>query len=890
MASQKNRHMAIVIDLGDKGKSTGSGEDDVLLLRGLRGTSGISDSFSYELELLSHDNNLGNSPLHKNATIVFRDQEGSPKRYINGEIFEFAVCGMAFIPRENVDERLFLYKARLAPALEELKHSCRTKIHTGESVKDIVDGVFSQAATTNFGYSNPLPQNYCDSSKLSASYKKLACCVQYQESDFDFVSRLMQSEGISYYFTHQQGSHTMVLIEKNSDFQTHSKNIDYDYSNINAGVYSFTQNERLIPYSTDTYPKSRDFSYRLMDNSHNGDLGDVSGDPNAIYNVYADSARFLDKKEEMDARLTSFKQFLRERSVVEKYDWSGNTHWIDVDSGMKFVMNKFPVGGAPGVNILVCQTSTTSSCRYDLDGPGMQPIEDYENIFDMRFQAMDSNKTFRPAMNTSKPKVYGLQTGIIITNTGDAKNVTESDEFARVKVKPHWGDSTATNGDEFCWARVARDRANNGHGLFSLPRVGEEVVVSFVNGDLEEPLVVGSVYNSHCKPPMAISSTSNNQPDMLLRSRQVSKNNTWNESDAVVAQSAPVDEIDMSELKKEDERKGYHEISLSDTEESERVGLYSNGEILAQAPEDIVVKAGKKIMIEAGEEIELKVGSTTLVMKEEEVHIKRGINSDFRMSNLSIDLHSWEITINGILGAKLKSLMSSVMCEPLSVDIFGLETSTKAGLMNIGTIKSFIAAGFGFPKMLGMGSDTSENVEFGINMLFTASSLMLLREGKALLGASFISQAGSEVKIEAGFASIFGFPVPALVPGDMTIMTTELHKRVLGEEDEEVVEHEEVVVEHQEQRVQDDGVVVDEDHAAVEQDAVVVGRDEAVVEHAEAIVAREADAVAEERNAAAVAVVVAAQDEDIAVDERAIAVESRDAGVENVADGVQLTE
>lgn len=796
MASQKNRHMAIIVDLGDKGKSTGSGADDVLLLRGLSGSDGISDSFSYDLELLSNKNDLGTSPLHKNATIVFRDPNGNPKRYINGEIFEFAVCGMVYVPRENVDERLFLYKARLAPALEMLKHSCRTKIHTGESVKDIVDGVFSQAATSNFGYSNPLPANYCDSSKLSASYKKLACCVQYQESDFDFVSRLMQSEGISYYFTHKQGSHTMVLAEKNSDFSTHSGDIDYDYSNAYAGIYSFTQNERLIPYSTDDYPKSRDFSYQLMDNSHEGGLGDVSGDPNSIYNVYADSARFLDKKEEMGARLTSFKQFLRERSVVEKYDWSGKTHWMDVDAGTKFVMNKFPVGSTPGVNILVSHTSTTSTCRYDLDGQGTQPIEDYENIFDTRFQALDSNKTFRPAMNTPKPKVYGLQTGIIITNTGYAKHVTESDEYARVKVKPHWGDSTTEHGDEFCWARVAQDRANNGHGLFSLPRVGEEVVVSFVNGDLEEPLVVGSVYNSHCKPPMSISSTSNNQPDMLLRSRQVSKANTWNEFDAIVEQSAPVDEMDMSDLKKDDKRKGFHELSLNDTRDEERVGLYSNGKILAQAPEDIVVKGGKKITIEAGEELELIVGHSKISLTEDVINaaiLKKtdiqlvpylwdaeipGTGTFMKLQPDELKISSIDIKLLGWLSASMSSLFAGTEAGLMDHSTHGIAIGNASGIQPTTAIDAFT-----YFSAMSKGKDVDPSQFSHLIALLTAGGciISLLTEGYGF-GSGFVNLEGSEHAHLPGFMNVplIG-PVPlSFVLGKHEIKSTgSMHSETL---------------------------------------------------------------------------------------------------------------
>jgi type VI secretion system secreted protein VgrG len=450
-------------------------EDDALLLTSFNGTEQLSRLFTYRLEMLSENAAINAADLvGRNVTFGLRLPDDSLRHY-NGFVARFAAHGRG--------DRLALYSAEVVPWLWFLTLTAKCRIFQKLSVPEIIQKVFGALNFTDF-----------ETSQISGSHPKREYCVQYRESDFNFVSRLMEHEGIFYYFRHENGKHTLVLADSASGYKdapeqearlAHNLNSPQPKDNLTAwehrlefrpGKYTHTDYNFTIP-STNLLTSSS--SVIKLPNASKLEIYDYPGE----YENRGDG--------ESEARLRMEEQEVP-HDVVE-----GQSKCRTFSPGLKFKVAEHHIHSEEGKGyvLVTVQHQAVQPGSY-LTGEATKPL-DYTN----RFTAIPDSVAFRPPRLTPKPLVHGSQTAVVV---GPAGEEIYTNEYGQVKVQFHWDREGQKNENSSCWVRVAQASAGNNWGTVFLPRVGQEVIVSFLEGDPDRPIITGCVYNADEKPPYAL--------------------------------------------------------------------------------------------------------------------------------------------------------------------------------------------------------------------------------------------------------------------------------------------------------------------------------------------------------------------------------------------------
>jgi len=433
---------------------------DKLLLRRLRGEERISGLFHFSLELQSEDPSLDFSKvLGKSATVTVLLADGS-KRYINGIVGRFVQSGG--------DTRFVNYYAELHPWLWLLTMSADCRIWQNKSVVDIVTGLFSELGFTDY------------KNATTGTYDPLEYCVQYNETAFAFVSRLLERAGISYFFEHADGKHTLVLADDSSAFSDCP-----GAATVAVGTYGtwVQQNiltacaleQNVIPgkYAVD------DFGFETPSTDLLGTSDSAKATNGAARRIYEYPGGFTKK----DPGAAVAKLRMEEAEVANK-----------VLRGAGYCRAFF--AGA--------KTTVEKHYRADVNASYLLLAVEHaggEDEYSNSFEAIPADVPLRPARTTPRPVIAGTQTALVVGKSGEE---IWTDKYGRVKVQFHWDQKGKSDENSSCWIRVAHGWAGQGWGAMFLPRVGQEVVVTFLDGDPDRPLITGAVYNAQQTVPYAL--------------------------------------------------------------------------------------------------------------------------------------------------------------------------------------------------------------------------------------------------------------------------------------------------------------------------------------------------------------------------------------------------
>ncbi len=442
---------------------------DKLLLQGFSGQEEMSRLFSYDLDLRSEDKNLKASDIvGKNVTIRVELPEGD-FRYFNGVIQRFAYCG--------TDDRLSIYRATMVPWLWFLTRTSDCRIFQEKSVPDVIKQVFSDLGFSDFevnlqGTHNPWDYN-----------------VQYRETDFNFVSRLMEEEGIFYFFKHEKGKHILVLGDKSDAYKTcKEKQVNFQY---NLGDLSSTDelNSWMHQYEFRTgkwahtdYNFETPITSLMAKTNSKVKIGD-----NSKFEFY-DYPGEYEKKADGDNDVT-----LRMEEEEVGYDVvRGTSSCRSFSPGHKFTVAKHHNPSEQGGYVLT-SVRHQASIGGSYVGGGAD-TGGYENSF----TCIPDKVVFRPARTTPKPLIHGVQTAVVVGPAGEEIYV---DKYGRVKVQFHWDREGQKDEKSSCWIRVGQTSAGRKWGSMFIPRIGQEVIVTYLEGDPDRPLITGEVYNEQQMPP-----------------------------------------------------------------------------------------------------------------------------------------------------------------------------------------------------------------------------------------------------------------------------------------------------------------------------------------------------------------------------------------------------
>lgn len=432
---------------------------DKLLLRGFHGEEQISGLFHFTLEMVSEDNSLDASKIVGESATVTINLPDESQRYLNGIVGRFIQAG--------TDARFTTYYAELYPWFWQLTMTADSQIFQNQSTPDIITAVFSDLGFTDYR------------NALTGTYSPREYCVQYQETAFDFVSRLMEDEGIFYFFEHEDGKHTLVLAD---DADAHA-----DCSGMEEALYKpwapnwpdvdiithCTLEQQVTPgkYAMD------DFNFEIPETDL---IADVTGKSGKM-RIYEYPGGF-DKK---DAGEKKANVRIEAHELPTKVI-RGDGHCRAFRAGYKFKLTEHDREDA-NVTYVLRRISHSAT------------VDTYGNSF----EAFPVDTPFRPPRTTPKPVVAGSQTAIVAGKSGEE---IWTDKYGRIKVQFHWDQKGKKDENSSCWIRIAQGWAGKQWGGIFLPRIGQEVIVSFLEGDADRPIITGSVYNAQQTVPYTLPS------------------------------------------------------------------------------------------------------------------------------------------------------------------------------------------------------------------------------------------------------------------------------------------------------------------------------------------------------------------------------------------------
>ncbi len=465
--TQANRFFAIDTPLGT----------DVLLARSMTIREELGRPFHIDAELLSEDPKIKFDDIVGHPVAIRLALGTGKDRFFNGCVSQFS--------QEGEVAGLALYRATIVPWFWFLSRSSDCRIFQKKTPIDVIEEVFGEYSGAKF------------EKGLTATYEKREYQVQYRETDFNFVSRLLEQEGVAYFYEHTDKNHTMVLADNPGAYKPFPgfEKVRFDRggskrSDESRGISSWVMTKTVAP----TKVVLQDFNPLLPSTTilANGEI--------TRKHAMADGEIFdypgeYEKKAEGDSYA---KRRIEElQSAHEVVRGSGNCRGIAC--GHVFELEgQMPRDDVKGKKWLV--TSATYRLRgddYQSGGSSGGP----EDAFECSFTAVESTIPFRPARSTAKPNISGPQTALVVGTSGEEITV---DEHGRVKVKFHWDRQAKGDENDSCWVRVSQVIAGKGWGQFHTPRHGEEVIVEFLEGDPDRPIITGRVYNGENKPPYAL--------------------------------------------------------------------------------------------------------------------------------------------------------------------------------------------------------------------------------------------------------------------------------------------------------------------------------------------------------------------------------------------------
>ncbi len=637
--TQAYRSLEVVTPLGD----------DVLLLVGLTGQEGISQLFSFQLELIAkNESEVAFDKLLGQKITVRLSMPGDRVRYFNG------VCARV---SEGGRGRYFTsYHMDIVPQFWLLGRKSQSRIFQEMSVTDILKKVL-EGMDVEYGF--------------QGKYEPRIFCVQYRETDFNFASRLMEEEGIYYFFKHQTDKHIMVLSDTPKTHPEVPEGSELIFDMIEGGlreegrVYAWEKAQELRSGKVTL----RDYNFGLPQNRLPVDqtvmtsvqVGEVQhklkvggNDTLEIYDYPGGYARRFDSEQvgskvfQDNKRTVAIRMQQQEASSLNV---RGASTCRNLVSGHKLkLLGHF---NADGEYLL---TSVQHACSL---GDNFRSGGEEEFSYDNTFTCIPLSLPFRPLQVTPKPVVKGTQTAVVVGPPGEE---IHTDKYGRIKVLFHWDREGDANEKASCWIRVATPWAGSGWGTVHIPRVGHEVVVDFLEGDPDQPIVIGSVYN-------ALQLPANKLPD--------AKNISGIKSNSTLGGG------------------GYNELSMDDTKGKEKITIHAQFDINTRVENDFIEEVvndyhetigGNKFeqvtgdshllvkgddnyktegtySIEAGADIQKKVGANYALDAASEIHLKAGKN----------------LVIESGQGLTLKVGGSFIVLAPGQLDIKGTKVNINSG-------------------------------------------------------------------------------------------------------------------------------------------------------------------------------------------------------------------
>ena len=437
-----------------------------LVFDGLTATEELGRPFLIVLDLSSGKVKGNTAKMLGSSVTVTLTDANKDKRYFNGILTRIGYAGLS--------GGVYRYHVELRPWIWLLTRVQDCKIFQKKSAWDIINAVFKDKGFSALS----------DKRQNQAGDTVLDYCVQYRETSFDFVTRLMEHFGIYYYFEHKDGEHTLVLADDPNSHSSIGKAIPFYFSQTEQRAVE----DHVWEWTADLHLQSGAYSYRDYNfTTPSADLttkslksGDHPYDSYEVYDYPGTYETASDGQKLADVRMQEFS------ARVQLFDGKSNARGIR--AGVKFTLSNFTDEQLNQEYVVTHAVTMLTIAEGASDTRG--------NLVDshrVNFTAMAGTVPFRLERRTPRPMIRGPQTAKVVGESGE--EIT-TDQYGRIKVQFYW-DRVGTNDENSsCWIRVAQSWGGAGWGAMFIPRIGMEVVVVFLEGNPDRPLITGIVYNA----------------------------------------------------------------------------------------------------------------------------------------------------------------------------------------------------------------------------------------------------------------------------------------------------------------------------------------------------------------------------------------------------------
>lgn len=607
---------------------------DALLIESFTVSERVSDPFEIEIEALTEAGTAIDPKqlLGKSVTVtVALDMETEAVRHFNGIVREFHFGAQS--------ERFQGYRLSVVPSLWLLSLSQNFRVFEKMSVPDILSSIFGQYRISY-------------SLRLNRAYTLWDMCTQYKESDLHFVSRLMEHEGIFYFFEHSEGAHKLILADSPQALQTCPQQESFNYApEVGTGAQDWVSDWVFAH-------QLRSGSYRLwdwhMENASRFEATDRTADPvagNPDYKVSDFTGQFthqfnaINGSSKVPGEKAILTKLRMEEVETENPLYRGSGTLRALSSGQRFNLQGLTVQGEFAV--------TSAEHRGVQHPPYLYGAFETPLSYNTVVACIKHGTVYRPVRKHRKPVVQGPQTAIV---------TDRPDKYGRVRVKYHWGDPQSPS----AWVRVVQKWAGPTYGALFIPRPDHEVVVEFIDGDPDQPIITGCVYSATNMPPYSL-------PDDYTQSGIKTR--------SVASQDGGAEEF--NELRFEDKQgsediyfhaqKDFHRVVEND--DDLKVGhdqtieiKNSRTEVVKDGDEKVTIEKGKReIFVDMGNDLhQVKQGNRDAKIDMGNDSIKIAMGNHIR----KIDLGKSET--EAMQSIELKVGQSSIKIDQTGVTIKGM--------------------------------------------------------------------------------------------------------------------------------------------------------------------------------------------------------------------------
>ncbi len=654
MADIMERQVKLNIDVGD---------DQVVLIR-VEAAEALSQHFHLAIDVLAPLGEIDWLPHMGKPVVAIVSEDGEVQRCFHGIVVDATFIHEIVGKRGGDDEGGgWVYRLTLRPKAFLHEQGKAYRIFQNKSVKAILEDMFERCAID------------VDFDHLEGGTRMRSYCVQYGESDFGFICRLMEEEGIYYYYEHLEEKHTLVLcsspgahvgVAEALTYNPVASSVDYVDSAARAAAARkrfITAWHERVSTGGEAKVTMRDFDFIQPGQPLEVQADAELAHPEDAVEVYAYPGRFYDK-----AAGSDLSQIMLEARRANRRTFSAECRVGAIASGMVFHLVDHPHARFNDKYLI---THAHHSIASELHRSGMEQAGEHL----VTFEAIPAIVQWRAPLTTRRPVVAGPETAIVVGPDGEQ---IHTDKYGRVQVCFHWDRfDVKRTGDEAesCWIRVSQ---TGGLGNIILPRVGHEVLVDFINGDPDRPIVVGRVFNESHMPvyPLPASKTK-----AVWRTERYKEKGDYSEADKLDIDPVPANEIRLDDQGGEEEFFMYAQRNMNT-----RIQLDQSHHVAR----DQEVKVGKdrKVSVKKNETIEIEENRKTNIMKTDTLEIKNKLTTKItdgdeirtvsNNQNITVD---GEITIEGKKKITIKSGDSSIIIDPMSITIKTMTLKMEGSLL-----------------------------------------------------------------------------------------------------------------------------------------------------------------------------------------------------------------